>query len=125
MGADGIFDDSRQLLQKGLFAGSKVKKIEGQTVVHRREKMSLPKFDLALPQRAADRRGQTAIIPCGDREHGRGAVANDCPFRPNRITASPEAHQMCAETDGVQTIKTPEEILAEFTQADQFVLPVS
>lgn len=51
MGADGIFDDSRKLLPKGLFAGSKVKKIEGQTMVHRREKMSLPKFDLAPPQR--------------------------------------------------------------------------
>src|SRR5260370_8767953 len=48
MGGDGIFDDSRQLLQKGLFAGRNVKKIEGQTVVHRREKMSLPKFDLAI-----------------------------------------------------------------------------
>src|SRR5215831_5729903 len=50
MGADGIFDDSRQLLPKGLLTGSNVKKIQGQTVVHRREKMSLPKFDLALPQ---------------------------------------------------------------------------
>src|ERR1700758_4575609 len=94
MGADGIFDDSRQLLPKGLFAGSNVKKIEGQTVVHRREKMSLPKFDLALPQRAADRRGQTAIIPCRDREHCRGAIADDCRFWPNCAATSREAYQM-------------------------------
>ena len=87
--------------------------------------MSLPKFDLALPQRAADRRGEPAIIPCGDREHGRGAIANDCRFRPNRVAASREAHQMCAETDGVQTIETAEEILAEVAQDSEFVLSVA
>jgi hypothetical protein len=35
LAADSVFDDSRQIFRKGLFAGSKVKKIEGQTVVHR------------------------------------------------------------------------------------------
>ena len=84
--------------------------------------MRLPKFDLAPPQRAADRSGQTAIIPCCDREHSRGPIAKDCRFRPNRAAASREAHKMRAETDGVQTIETAKEILARVAQDGEFLL---
>lgn len=114
MAADGIFHDAWQVLLKGLFAGSQVKKIEGQTVVHRREKMRLPKFDLALPQRATERSSQTTIIPCSDREHSRGAIANDCRFRPNRAAASRQANEMRAETDGMQPIETAEETRVDY-----------
>src|SRR5208282_2116034 len=88
-------------------------------------KMSLPKFNLALPQRSADRGGQTAIIPCRDRKHGRGAIANDGRFRPNRAAASREADEMRAKTDGVKTVETTEEILAKVPQDGEFVFPVA
>ena len=58
--------------------------------------MSLPKFDLAPPERAADRGGQTAIIQCGDREHGPDPAEED----PQGVVLDVETIQTLARGGG-------------------------
>src|SRR6185436_20411518 len=64
--SDGVLDESGHFGQQRTFARRDMKEIERQPMVHRREQVGLAQIDLLMPESAANRGGQTTVVPRGD-----------------------------------------------------------
>ena len=114
--SDDLLDEAGEVRAQGAFMRREVEEVEGEPVIHGGEEMGLAEFEAAVPERAADRGGESAIIACRHADDGGPAVAEDAGLWAGGVWFFDHAHEVGAEAVGVLAIDPAEEVLAEIPE---------